>query len=570
MKREGIHWISVIVGISVVVVGWLFIKNSFTSTQPKSHEPNTLLSPEEEDGATPISGIRNKVPTQPPPDGSFPEFKPFELCLTDAITGLRLEGGEVLDNRTQKILGRTDTKGCLSLQGLDPGVLVIHCPGYFLSLVPEKARKVGRSGGRVGVALFPASSASFIEVQTSWPKNAPPPKGRLRIRIDRFGPSSIGERSYPTARFGEGSQVSPEARRAWENHSLLAGSVRTDEGWFLGGYGGVSLPPKGGRIYFPHRGKFLLRARDDSGAYWAKAIVKIDGQDHPPLVLPFAKGGTLSLRIQDPHGHPIPGARVVLSFPRETTGGRYEDISDDKGQVQLQGIAENQGGHLEVFAPDFRVKKVELPVLPRIPQDILMEPLPSEIVSFIVQEVRSHKPIPRVQVLVGNPAHPHQKAQSDNRGRVSIRLIPGQVRNLTLRKKGYLTYGELLQVSPGIPPPRIFELIPSDPEAQRKLGLVALIKGQILNNQGKPLAGAPVYLAIEGDGFIRVNNPLTRRVVRGGVPKSLTQTRSDAKGNFLLVSANGGKARLIWGGEPNQQRNFVVKAGQVLHFRLNR
>ena len=570
MKREGIHWISVIAGIAAIVAGWLIFKNFFTSPQPKPMTPDVLLSPETGEGVPSRSGIRKKLPPQAIPTPKSSGYKPFELCLKDAITGVLLKGGEVLDNRTQKSLGRTNKDGCLSLKGLDPGVLIIHCPGYFLSLVPENARQVGRSGGRVQVSLFPASAASFIEVRTVWPKNAPPPKGRLRIRVDRFGAPRVGERSYPTARFGEGSQVSPEARRAWQNHTLLAGSVPLDEGWFLGGYGGVSLPPDGGRINFPHRGKFLLRARDDSGNYWAKAIVQINGPDQAPLVLHFAKGGTLSLQIKDPHGRPVPGARVALTFPRESTGGRYEDLSDKRGRVQLQGIAENQGGHLEVYAPDYKVKKVELPILPKSTQDVLMEPLPSQTVSFIVQEIRSHKALAGVQVLVGNPAHPHQTSKSDDRGRVKIRLIPGQVRNLTIRKEGYLTYGELLQVSPGSPLPRIFELIPSDPEAQRKLGLVALIKGRITNSRGQPLSGASVYLAIEGDGFIRVNNVLTRKVVRGGVPKSVTQVRSDAKGNFLLVAANGGKARLIWGGEPNQQRDFVVKVGQVLHFQISR
>jgi hypothetical protein len=570
MRKEGIQWVSVFAGIMAVVFGWLVFRNNISPSHPSMNETDPLLSQEKEDGIFQSSGIREQISPKPSPPVGKPDHQPFQLCLKDAVTGVFLEGAEVLDHRTQKVLGYTDKEGCLSLKGLDPGVLILHCPGYFLSLVPEKARKMGREGRNVLVSLFRDSNSVPIVVRTKWPKNTPPPKGRLRIRIDRFGPSGVGERSFPTARFGQGSQVSPEARNAWEQHVLLVGSALLDEGWFLGGYGGISLPPKGGRINFPHRGKFLLRARDDSGEYWSKATIKISGNDQDPLILDFTKGRTLSLFILNPRRDPVPGARVVLTFPRETTGGRYEGLSDEKGFVQLQGIAEVQGGRLEVLAPDFKVKKVELPVLSKTTKSILMDPLPSETVSFIVQEIQSHKPLAGVEILVGNPAHPTQRVFSDSRGRVSIKLIPGQIRNLTFHKKAYLTYGELLEILPGSPPPRIFEMVPEEPEAQRKLGLVALIKGTIVNRRGKPLKGASVFLAVEGDGFTRVQGALSRRVVRGAIPKSITRSTSDAQGKFLLVATNGGKARLIWGGEPYQQKNFVVKAGQVYHFRVSR
>ncbi|GEM_PF-3116822 len=571
MKPGGTHWGSAIAGILFVLAGWLIYHNlPSPRSSPNSSAPPPLSTSREIKGGQQGTGARKKRPPLSLPPQANPAHKPFELCLKDAVTGLLLKGGEILDFSSQKVLGRTGKDGCLSLKDLDPGVILIHCPGYFFSLIPEDGRRIGRQGGRVLVSLFPASASAYVDIRTVWPKGIPQPKGRLRIRVDRYGPPSVGERSYPTARFGEATQVSPEARRAWENHSLLADSVRCDESWFLGGYGGVSLPPSGGRIYFPHRGKFLLRARDDSGKFWAQVTIQINGRDQAPIVLHFTKGRVLSFFIKDPAGKPVPSARVLLTFPREVTGGRYEDLSDEKGFVQLQGIAETQGGHLEVFSPDFKVKKFEMPTFPKKNLTIHMEPLPSESVSFLVQEIKSHKPLSEVEVLVGNPAHPNQTSKSDSSGRVRVKLIRGQVRTFTLRKKGYLTYGELLEVNPGFPLPRIFEMVPADPEAQRKLGLVALIKGTILNSRGQPLAGAPVYLAVNGEGFIRIPNAVSRRVIRGAVPKSVVQTQSDSKGNFLLISANTGKARLIWGGEPSQQREFVVKPGQVLHFRLVR
>ncbi len=571
MKEEGIRWVSVAAGILAVALGWLVFENKF-SPEPRSDEPHPLTKPggDLEVASRPENGSRENLPPPTPSPAESSENHPFRICLRDAITGKALEGGEILDNRINKVLGRTDKNGCLSLKGLDPGVLVIHCPGYFLSLIPEAAREKARKTGEALVSLFPASGAAFLDLKAVWPGGTPPPKGRLRIRVDRYGPSKQGERSFPTARFGEGTRVSPQALRAWEQHMLLASSVQLDEGWFLGGYGGISLPPEGGRVYFPHRGKFLIRARDDSGTYWAKANVNIHGQDQSPLLLKFSKGRLLAFLIQDPQGKPVPGARVVLTFPAEEAGGRYENLSDEKGEVLLTGIAETHGGRLQVLAPDFKEKRVDLPTLPKKRTAIVLEPLPSKNVSFVVQEIRSHKPLGGVEVLVGNPAHPNQKALSDKRGRVRVRLIPGQVRILTFRKKGYLTYGELLEILPGAPPPRIFEMVPSDPEKQRKLGLVALVRGSIFDARGKPLKGAPIYLAVEGEGFTRISNPMSRKIVRGAIPRSVTQTVSDDKGRFLLVSANGGKAKLIWGGESFQQKTFVVKAGQVLHFRLTR
>jgi hypothetical protein len=108
---------------------------------------------------------------------------------------------------------------------------------------------------------------------------------------------------------------------------------------------------------------------------------------------------------------------------------------------------------------------------------------------------------------------------------------------LTITAPGYESYVESITLE-GDGLPNLFALVPSDREAQLRAGLVSRIHGQVVDRDGKPLAGAIVDLRPAVPSMPQ--GIPGRAIVSGGFAADEARTQTDAEGKFALFTRQDG------------------------------
>lgn len=372
-----------------------------------------------------------------------------------------------------------------------------------------------------------------------------------------------------------GARLASERGRNWvlTRASRLQGKVMDLQGRPLAGVAVAALPQAGlgKRAFDPAdpvteraitdpQGHFDLRRLRPGESYAVRAsragsfpveqrVTAVDGAARPrQLTLVLAPARSARGRVRDPEGRPVAGAEVVLRpalrpasssvpSPAEPAAGEQATARSDGEGTFL--VAESPATEVELAVRKQGFASVLLPAL-RIPAGsgpadlgvVILRPgadLAGRVMAgdqavhgaevFVLDRpVRTYQVDP---VLQGRK--PAASTGADGRF-VIADLAPGTPVHLVVRAAGYLT-NPVRAVRPPTAGPLLVRLEPA-----------AILEGQVLDEEGEPVAGAHIDLRwqafLDSDPELAVGEPVLRNA------------RAGADGRFELREIPAGTARV--------------------------
>lgn len=237
------------------------------------------------------------------------------------------------------------------------------------------------------------------------------------------------------------------------------------------------------------------------------------------------KGKTLRIRVVDQRGKPIRGARVVPDTWRghRSLLGLYKGVlphkTDEQGRVVWNSAPEDKI-LVDVYQKNYMSAR-NRPLVPRKAEYVVELP-PALLISGRVIDAKTKKPIPTFKVDHGilfpsstTPSWPSYEMVDGRGGKFRVEYTHPYDRHLVrVRAKGYL--------------PAVSRRIKSDEGRLTfdfELQKGEEVEGTVLTADGKPIAGARVYLATASNGLY-IRNGATVDRGRG------KQTTTDKSGKF--------------------------------------
>ncbi len=158
-----------------------------------------------------------------------------------------------------------------------------------------------------------------------------------------------------------------DARLTWANGTTMDTGARSDADGFF-------------EIFLHHRAR-RVALQYGSGPFWrgsARAEFELDSSTNDLDVgdLPLVEGRRFSLRIQDPEGKPIAGARTSVSGP-----------SDDEGMIHVRELGAHTAA-IDVVARGYRKARVDLPADTPDPFLVTLAPTNELIIEVLDREGR--------------------------------------------------------------------------------------------------------------------------------------------------------------------------------------
>ena len=510
-----------------------------------------------------------------------PRLRPFDtavLTCVDRETSRPLAGVRVFDGKSDRPVGRSDAAGRVELKSVAPGFLFVFGDGYLAAPLDDATQLALANEGKATMLVWRDVYTMPVAIDPVWPEATGGSRPTSFAFVCAPAPGEHEREGIPIARLGSGVAVTQELRNTWIKHSFLVAQLPRDECDYH--LGGQPLPhqvaAKGGRIRFADAIRYRLRALTKDGLV-ARSELRVLPRGEQRVELRFARGLRQALRIVDPSGAGVAGVQCVVSFVDVPQDPPRSLQSDNEGRVRLEGLVRGDKLELDLRALGFNPRKTQV-VVDGKEQRVELGVRPVVRHRLRLVERGSQRAIAGAELFLGNPAKPSVRATSDKEGRATLPLQRGEERVLTVRKKGFVTYREVLALDRGVPLPDRIELLPSARDRQVELRVIAGVHGQVLIG-GKPRMGVVVALlpwtdkdgkptadAMQPAGFAKIadNDPNTGRMRLGGfAPKTQLEAQTDKDGRFELWSASAGRAALcVYGLKREYKREIFVRLGK--------
>jgi len=551
-----------IVGAVLVVGAYLAVQGSFGTDvddagPARDRNETASLRQGTADSEAPSSQEREPIPERADHRDSMdaPGVASVDstLVCVDAATGAPLAGvtAIALDGARHPVIGESSADGRIELSRFRHELVALYRKGMLVQLAPALSDR-----HEVDETTVPMRRDEFtvpLEVFGAWPSGARDGRMQLVFRRADGGPENL---TIWAERF-VGSRLPAKLKQIFAQHCLLVGQL-PELGIVLHAgrqFAPHVLPATGGTIRFARPGRYEVRARDDHGDI-ARSLVDVQSGARNRLTLEFKAGETVHVTVTSTDGAPVTGAVVSLAGDAEYDFfEESERTTDSDGRATFAGLNRDEIARLTVAAHGFQryerdVNRAERVIRARV------TPLARMQVGVQVIERGSNRPIAGAEITTIAKS----TSRTGRDGRAQIEFYSGESNRVTIAKPGYLDYVEEVSTAAGQALPTVFFLIPSDREAQRRLGLISIIEGTsdtsgvvtLVQTLGlAPLGASP------GQGL--------RTIVRGGSAPELIRTEVDEDGRFRLYTPRAGAARVLLlraGERTPEEKRLVVELGR--------
>ncbi|MCC6672064.1 MAG: carboxypeptidase regulatory-like domain-containing protein [Planctomycetes bacterium] len=496
----------------------------------------------------------------PQPRGDRTPGAPAEAALRlffrNAENGAPLADVEVRQQGGTEVLARSDSAGHALVAGRQLQELAFRAAGHLETCVSMldpgfAAATRAAAGTSVEVRLWPDRYTLPFRMRFEDPGAQPARAVEFRIvSLDEPPPQG----GVPRERAMLRGALPAGLRDAWERHvRLITAPGASADPHHLGAASDATLFRAGGEVVvrFSQTGRYRVVARDERGAL-GRAEFFVPLNQESPLLLRLQAPLVLAGRIvRAADGEPVAEAQVAVA---DGPFGASETRAGADGTFALDGL-DAAPVRVRVEHPRFVSRVLENVRPGQEPVEIRLTARPRVRLAGVVRLRPGLTPVAdaRVAVSLHEDDTTPVETRTDAHGRFAAELPGGEVR-VRILATGCMPYFESVDTAGA---PSAYDLLPADPEARVRAGLVALASGRVLGPDGSPRAGVPVRVLAEGP--VQVPGGIAgRRILEGGTVAANQVALSGADGSFLVEHPAEGPVRVVAVDGSNQPEDGVA------------
>lgn len=477
-------------------------------------------------GGTLVSAAEQQAESRPARDlASSPTvfLQVFDRVSTQPVGGAavhRYHGGDLIEF--------TDREGRCGLPLAKEEQLAVVADDYLLRLCPVRPGSSADLPQRVLLERDVFSQRGRFQFRR-------PDGTRVESVIVRL--QAQGKDSPASTQPKRLALAGPEVQRAWLEHTMIAslqpfghlhvqlGLRATPQRHILRG---------NDEVRFCTGGLYEFEAATMAGLV-ARGVFQVESIVDEPLLVTMEAGRFVDGIVLAADGRtPCPGAQIT------TANGDPLQLLATTGNDGAFRIGPFGGG---VLTLEVRHRDHEILLHGPIPSDsvgvrVVLQALPADLLRGRVRGRPGLQPIGGATISVMDPTGQPVTAQSDADGWFRLRLSAKETARLAIAAPGYLPYSEL--VEPGTLTVADFDLWPANTGVRLAERMTALLRGIVVDAQGRPMAGIPVrWQAAEVPPALGIPG---RRIVDGGVLAlpSIATTGSDGAFEIETLHAGAG------------------------------
>ncbi len=558
--------VALLSGLLVVVAGvaWWQTRTEVPSLppgdEPEVHAPSGAAAADLDQPAT-TSGtdraaaapaaaapVAPSVPRQP---ADLADHVTAWLLIVDAATKAPVPAAAAyrFGTANEAAVAYADADGIVPLPLLKPGQMIIARAGYLLRLAPVQAGSTAQLPQIV--PLEPDRYCHRCAFHFRLPDGTVPAELQVRFRSQR---GDEADQPMPAAVRDGGESV----QRAWREQRTLAAVRAVPEVHVqLGHANAAFVHPLAGddEVAFVEDGLFEIEAITVDG-FAARTLFDVAEVQRRPMTVRLRPAGAIRGHVRGTGEQPVADALVVI------TGGdplRLAVRTDSGGAFSIGPVANGSYG-LEVRHRDHELARVG----PFSPDDhdvvVDLKELPKTALRGRVRAAATGLPLAAARATVMDALGQPITAATDADGYFALASSGTDALRLNIAADGYLPHAEL--VEPGAAAIDV-ELWPRNADARRQIGLTAILRGIVVDAQGRGVPGMGVRFEAAQPAADWLPG---RRVLSGGRMSLPRMATSGSDGSFQLETplAGPGKVALVAAGASDAGLQVEAVLGQAI------